>query len=416
MRDGITLSMTVHLPGPADKGPYPTVIEYSGYSPADPKSPQPSTLIAQALGYATVGINMRGTGCSGGAFNYFEQLQSTDGYDAIETIAAQPWVAHHKVGMVGLSYPGDQPAVRRAAPAAAPRGDRAVVGDRRHDQGNARSRAASSTPASRSRGRRIASTTPSPRPAAASRGRPIASRRGDKTCLANQALHSQAPDVIQQIKTQQLLDRRDRSAALARALRRTRSTCRCTSPATGRTSRPAATSPTCSVSSPGRRRRGSPRRTAATPIRSTRRSSRAGCSSCRSSSRRRSRTRPRSRASSSSTVANMAFGATAPLPPDPFANVTTYAQAKQLFESFPRVRILFENGGGSDPGAPAPRFEADYPSWPVPEHDRDAVVLRRRRLARRRRAGRERPPTRTCTTRRTSTTRRSPAGARARRG
>ena len=105
MRDGITLSMTVKLPGPADKGPYPTVIEYSGYSPADPKSPQPSTLIAQALGYATVGINMRGTGCSGGAFDFFEQLQSTDGYDAIETIAAQPWVAHHKVGLVGLSYP-----------------------------------------------------------------------------------------------------------------------------------------------------------------------------------------------------------------------------------------------------------------------------------------------------------------------
>ena len=105
-RDGILLSMTVQLPGPADKGPYPTVIEYSGYSPADPKSPQPSTQIAQALGYATVGINMRGTGCSGGAFDFFEQLQSTDGYDAVETIAAQPWVAHHKVGLVGLSYPG----------------------------------------------------------------------------------------------------------------------------------------------------------------------------------------------------------------------------------------------------------------------------------------------------------------------
>ena len=81
-RDGTLLSMTVKLPGPADKGPYPTVIEYSGYSPADPKSPQPSTLIASGLGYATVGINMRGTGCSGGAFDYFEQLQSTDGYDA----------------------------------------------------------------------------------------------------------------------------------------------------------------------------------------------------------------------------------------------------------------------------------------------------------------------------------------------
>ena len=37
-----------------------------------------------------------------------------------------------------------------------------------------------------------------------------------------------------------------------------------------------------------------------------------------------------------------------------------------MFEQFPRVRILFENGGGADAGAPAPRFEADYPSWPVP--------------------------------------------------
>ena len=67
-----------------------------------------------------------------------------------------------------------------------------------------------------------------------------------------------------------------------------------------------------------------------------------------------------------STVASKAFGVTAPLPPDPFAGVTSYARAKQIFEAFPRVRILFENGGGSDPGAPAPRFEADFPSWPVP--------------------------------------------------
>ncbi len=126
IRDGILLSMTVKLPGPADKGPYPTVIEYSGYSPADPKSPQPSTLIAQALGYATVGINMRGTGCCGGAFDFFEQLQSTDGYDAIETIAAQPWVAHHKVGHRRPLVPRHQSALRRAAATAAPRVDRAA--------------------------------------------------------------------------------------------------------------------------------------------------------------------------------------------------------------------------------------------------------------------------------------------------
>jgi hypothetical protein len=50
-------------------------------------------------------VNIRGTGCSGGAFNFFENLQALDGYDAIETIAAQPWSNGH-VGMVGISYAG----------------------------------------------------------------------------------------------------------------------------------------------------------------------------------------------------------------------------------------------------------------------------------------------------------------------
>lgn len=105
-RDGTELSVTVHLPGPPDQGPYPTVVEYSGYDPSNPSSPQPSSEIMQLLGYATVGVNIRGTGCSGGAFWYFEPLQSLDGYDVIETVAAQPWVAHGRVGMVGISYPG----------------------------------------------------------------------------------------------------------------------------------------------------------------------------------------------------------------------------------------------------------------------------------------------------------------------
>ena len=103
-RDGTKLAINVYMPTGA--GPFPTVIEYSGYDPANPDSPQPSTLITSTIGYAAVGINMRGTGCSGGTFSYFETLQSTDGYDAIETIAAQPWVKNHKVGMVGISYPG----------------------------------------------------------------------------------------------------------------------------------------------------------------------------------------------------------------------------------------------------------------------------------------------------------------------
>ncbi len=105
-RDGTQLAAMVRLPGPADQGPYPTVIEYSGYAAADPDNPQPVTLLASTLGYATVAVNIRGTGCSGGAYQYFEPLQSTDGYDAIETVAAQPWVLGHAVGMVGISFSG----------------------------------------------------------------------------------------------------------------------------------------------------------------------------------------------------------------------------------------------------------------------------------------------------------------------
>ena len=40
------------------------------------------------MGFTVVDVNMRGTGCSGGAFDFFEPLQSLDGYDVVETIAA----------------------------------------------------------------------------------------------------------------------------------------------------------------------------------------------------------------------------------------------------------------------------------------------------------------------------------------
>lgn len=136
-RDGTKLATSVYLPGPAEDGPYPTVVEYSGYDPAKPGTnllesnagkiaelglnadelcktlaylcdapAQPSSTIAVAMGYAVVAVNVRGTGCSGGAYDYFEPLQVLDGYDVIETVAAQDWVYDHKVGMVGLSYPG----------------------------------------------------------------------------------------------------------------------------------------------------------------------------------------------------------------------------------------------------------------------------------------------------------------------
>ncbi len=106
-RDGTKLALTVHLPGPAADGPYPTLVEYSGYGTANPDGPESGIQpVANLFGYAVVDVNMRGMGCSGGAFDYFEPLQGLDGYDIIETVARQPWVLDNKVGMLGISYGG----------------------------------------------------------------------------------------------------------------------------------------------------------------------------------------------------------------------------------------------------------------------------------------------------------------------
>jgi predicted acyl esterase len=92
---------------PLPSVPTPTLIEYSGYGYADPAGPQHGiSLIANLMGFTVVDVNMRGTGCSGGAYDFFEPLQNLDGYDVIETISRQPWVLHHEVGMMGISYGG----------------------------------------------------------------------------------------------------------------------------------------------------------------------------------------------------------------------------------------------------------------------------------------------------------------------
>jgi predicted acyl esterase len=108
MRDGVLLSAMVRFPDPLlyGEGPYPTVIEYSGYSPSRSDRMDAGTLISNALGFATVSVNMRGSGCSGGVFDVFNPAQHADGYDLVEIVARQEWVLHNHVGMVGLSYPG----------------------------------------------------------------------------------------------------------------------------------------------------------------------------------------------------------------------------------------------------------------------------------------------------------------------
>jgi uncharacterized protein len=196
-RDGTQLAIDVHLPGGG--GPYPTLIEYAGYGYADPAGAQSGiSEIANLLGFAVVDVNMRGTGCSGGSFDYFEPLQGLDGYDVIETVARQPWVLHHRVGMMGISYGGisqlfvaatNPPSLAAITPLSVIDNTATTLypggilntgfalswaKDRVHDA----------------------------KPASASGGQPWALKRiqgGDLTCKANQVLHGEAVNLLAKV-------------------------------------------------------------------------------------------------------------------------------------------------------------------------------------------------------------------------
>ena len=199
-RDGTSLAIDVHLPGPAAAGPYPTLVEYSGYGYANPAGGESSIAqIANLLGYAVVDVNMRGTGCSGGAFDYFERLQGLDGYDVVETVARQPWALHHKVGMMGISYGGISQLFVAATspPSLAAITPLSVIDDTAatlYPGGIlntgfalswAKDRVHDARPASATGGQRWALTR---------------IRGGDAACRANQALHAEAVDLLAKIR------------------------------------------------------------------------------------------------------------------------------------------------------------------------------------------------------------------------
>ncbi|HEU4656559.1 MAG TPA: CocE/NonD family hydrolase, partial [Capillimicrobium sp.] len=195
-RDGTKLAIDVRLPGPPEDGPYPTLVEYAGYGYADPSGPESGiSQVGTLLGYAVVDVNMRGTGCSGGAFDYFEPLQGLDGYDVIETVARQPWVAHGKVGMMGISYGGiSQLFVAATRPpslaAITPLSVIDSTATTLYPGGILNTGFALSWAKDR---------VHDAKPASASGGQPWALQRireGDRVCRANQVLHASAVDLL----------------------------------------------------------------------------------------------------------------------------------------------------------------------------------------------------------------------------
>jgi uncharacterized protein len=181
-------------------GPTPTLIEYSGYGYANPAGPENGiSLIANLMGFTVVDVNMRGTGCSGGAYDFFEPLQNLDGYDVIETIARQPWVLHHEVGMMGISYGGisqlftaatDPPHLAAIAPLSVIDNTQTTL----YPGGILNTGFALEWAKERVQNAEAAGPT---------QGQAWAYKRvqeGDQTCKRNQALHPEAVNLLQKVK------------------------------------------------------------------------------------------------------------------------------------------------------------------------------------------------------------------------
>jgi predicted acyl esterase len=180
--------------------PYPTLIEYSGYGYANPAGPENGiAVLANLMGFAVVDVNMRGTGCSGGAFDFFEPLQNLDGYDVIETIAHQPWVLGNKVGMLGISYGAiSQLFTAQTEPAGleaiAPLSTIDATASTLYPGGILNTGFAVAWAEQRQQ---------NAEPASPGHGQAWANKRieeGDQTCKANQALHGEAANLIDKIK------------------------------------------------------------------------------------------------------------------------------------------------------------------------------------------------------------------------
>ena len=213
MRDGILLAATVRLPPGktlAD-GPFPTVIEYSGYnvagphslidaleghaSSSDPLLPDTSTVVgsvvAPLLGFVTVSVQMRGTGCSGRrlrpvrpALGLRRLRRHPDRRRA--ALGPAPQGRHGRDLLLGvLPARGGRARTRRTWPPSRRSAPPTTCT-------RPATRAASTTTGSPPAGSPSASSDAQPAPRG---GQPWATAEiatGDTTCLANQRLHLQA--------------------------------------------------------------------------------------------------------------------------------------------------------------------------------------------------------------------------------
>jgi predicted acyl esterase len=366
-RDGTTLAIDVHLPGPAGAGPYPTLVEYSGYGYADPAGPQNGIApIANLLGFAVVDVNMRGTGCSGGSFDFFEPLQSLDGYDVIETVARQPWVLGHRAGMMGISYGGisqmfvaatDPPHLAAIAPSSVLDSTATTL----YPGGILNTGFA--VPFGRARAHDALPSSPHG-------GQPWAFARiraGDRTCAANQVLHGEAPNPLGQIRANRYY-----VPAVADPLAPVRFVHRVHVPVylacAWNDEQTGAHCADLAQHFTGTRRRWFTF-TNGTHIDSL---DPAAFNRWYDFLELYVAHRVPRLSGAVRGLAPIVFSTAmgiggVTLPPDPIQAEPTYGAALAAFQRLPAVRVLFDNGaGGATPGAPYPGFEHSFPRFPVP--------------------------------------------------
>jgi predicted acyl esterase len=373
-RDGTKLAVDVHLP--AGSGPYPTLVEYSGYGYADPSGPDSGiAAIANLLGFAVVDVNMRGTGCSGGAYDYFEALQSLDGYDIVETVARQPWALHHRVGMLGISYG----AISQLFVAATAPPHLAAIAPLSTIDSTATTLYAGgilNTGFALNWGRERVHDG---RPASATGGQPWALKRiqaGDATCRANQALHGEAASLIAKLRanTHYVPAVADPLAPITFVKRihvPTFLACQFTDEQTG------GHCPDLVSHFTGTRRKWFTFTNGVhTDSLDPQTFNRWYDFLELYVARRAPHLSPAQKAAAPTVYAKTLGIPGITLPADPLQARSSYHSALAAFQAQKPVRILFDNGAGGQPGQPYPGFTASFSGFPIPGTRAESWYLR----------------------------------------
>jgi hypothetical protein len=110
MRDGVELACRIYRPDA--EGDYPALLAASPYQFETDDLPHSPLFLWREVGpvewyvshgYAYVHVDVRGTGQSGGSYNFLDATEQQDLYDIIEWIAARDWCSGN-VGGIGQSY------------------------------------------------------------------------------------------------------------------------------------------------------------------------------------------------------------------------------------------------------------------------------------------------------------------------